>query len=212
MRTLLVVLALVTVSCSGGEAETTAAPTTTATTAPATTTTTPPPTTTSSPATTTSSTTTTSTTLPAGFIPFTHPMFTLTRPDAWMENPEFPVTGVGFLQDHSALAVPATNFSVFLEEQEDGFDLDSHIQQVQDDLAFFVADFRVLDSGEEIIDGARSIWFEYADDLDGFAVVIREQAALRENLLLTFTLISPVEFFEYDARQADLVTESFRFS
>jgi hypothetical protein len=139
-------------------------------------------------------------------------MFTLLHPDAWSDNPEFPGFGVGFMEDHSALALPATTFSVFLEEQEEGFDLDEHIQRLQDDLAFFVPDFKVLRSGEGSVDGARSLWFEYTEAFDGFPIVVREEAALRENLLVTFTLISPVEFFEFDVDQAVLVVDTFRFA
>ena len=56
------------------------------------------------------------------------------------------------------------------------------------------------------------MWFEYAEEFDGFPIVIREQVALRDDLLTTFTLISPVEFFEFDQGQAAAVISSFRFS
>ena len=62
------------------------------------------------------------------------------------------------------------------------------------------------------MDGTRSLWFEYAEGIDGFPSVIREEAALREDLLTTFTLISPVEFFEFDGEQVALVIDGFRFS
>jgi hypothetical protein len=139
-------------------------------------------------------------------------LFTVSYPDAWTENPEFPGFGVGFVQDHIGLALPSTTFEVYLEQQEPGFDLDDHIQRLQDDLALFVPNFRVLRSGEQLIDGVRSLWFEYAEEFDGFPIVIREQAALHEDLLTTFTLISPVEFFEFDKGQAAAAVESFRFS
>ncbi|MGI9648535.1 MAG: hypothetical protein ACR2OI_08455 [Acidimicrobiia bacterium] len=212
MRRLVIVLALLAAACGGDDSsDTTTAPTTTTTVA--TTTTTAPATTTTSTSTTTTSSTTTTTTVagPVGFVPYTHAMFSLFHPEAWTDNPEFPGFGAGFMEDHSAQALPATTFSVFLEGQEDGFSLDEHIQRLQDGLASFVPDFRVLSSGEGTVDGARSLWFEYADNIDGFPTVIREEAALREDLLVTFTLISPVEFFEFDAGQGSLVVDTFRF-
>lgn len=213
MRRFAVVLILVAASCGGDDAaDTTVAPaTTTAVTAPATTTTVPP-TTTPSTSSTTSSTTTTSTSLPTGFVAYSHPLFTLSYPETWADNPEFPGFGAGFMEDHTALALPATRFSVSLEEQEADFDLDEHVLRLQDDLAFFVPDFRVLHSGERDVDGTRSLWFEYAEDFDGFPIVIREEVALRENLLVSFTLISPVEFFEFDTGQAVQVIDGFRFA
>lgn len=211
MRRLVIVLALVATACGGDDSsDTTPAPTTTTTVA--TTTTTAPPTTTTTSSTTSSTTTTTTIALPAGFVTYTHAAFTLWYPEAWVENPEFPGSGVGFMEDHSALALPATTFSVFLEQQEADFNLDDHVQRVQDDLAFFVPDFRVLRSGEGTVDGARSLWFEYSEAFEGFPMVVREEAALRENLLVTFTLISPVEFFEFDEGQAVLVIDTFRFT
>ena len=101
---------------------------------------------------------------------------------------------------------------MFLEEQEAGFDLDDHVQRKTDELASFVPNFRVLASGEGEVDGARSLWFEYADDFTGFPVVIREEAALRDNVLVSFTLNSPEEFFTFDRSQVVLVTASFRFT
>ena len=214
MRRLIIVLALLAAACGGDDSsDPTIAPTTTTTVA--TTTTTPPATTTtsSSTSTTTSSTTTTTTIAPPpGFATYTHDAFSLSYPEAWVENPEFPGFGVGFVEDHSALALPATSFSVFLERQEAGFNLDDHVQRIQDDLAFFVPDFRVLRSGEGTVDGARSLWFEYAEDFDGFPIAVREEVALREDLLVTFTLISPVEFFEFDVGRATLVGDGFRFA
>lgn len=211
MRRLAVVLALIAASCGGDDTATTTSTAPTTTSVPSTTTTTAVVTTTTD-APTTTSTTTTTIPVPSGFLPFTHSLFTLSYPDSWSENPDFPGSGVGFIEDHTALALPATDFSVSLEEQEAGFDLDAHIQRIKDDLAFFVPDFRVLSSGEEPVDGAPSVWFEYSEEINGFPAVIREQVALRETLLVTFTLISPVEFFEFDAAQTALVVESFRFS
>jgi hypothetical protein len=147
-----------------------------------------------------------------GFTAYTHELFTLSYPGTWSENPEFPGFGVGFVENHIALALPSSTFEISLEQQEAGFDLDGHIQRLQDDLALFVPDFRVRRSGEQLIDGARSLWFDYAEEFDGFPIVIREQAALHEDLLTTFTLISPVEFFEFDQGWAAAVVESFRFS
>lgn len=210
MRRLLIALTVIGVSCSGGEAGTTVAPTTPTTVAATTTTTT------ATPATTTTSTTapstTTTTTVPEGLVVFTHERFSLRYPDMWTENPEFPGDGVAFVEDHTAFALPATSFSVTMETREPGFDLDEHIDRLQEDLAFFVPDFRVLESGEETIDGVRSLWFQYAEDFDGFPTVIREQVALREDVLVSFTLISPVEFFEFDVDQAVQVVDSFRFA
>lgn len=213
MRRIAIVLVLViaAAACSGGDADTTAV-------TPEPTVTTPPPTTTTTtvaPTTTTSSTSTTSTTtttLPAGFVAYEHEFFSLSHPDAWGENPEFSGIGAGFVQDHIALALPSSTFDIYLEEQEAGFDLDAHVERIQDDLALFVADFRVLRSGDQSIDGVRSLWFEYAEDFDGFPIVRREQVALRDDLLVTFTLTSPEEFFEFDQPQTAAVIESFRFS
>ncbi len=143
---------------------------------------------------------------------YAHPLFELSHPETWSENPEFPGVGAGFLEDHSALALPPTTFDVFLEEQGAGFDLDDHVQRVTESLASFVPNFRILASGEREIEGVRSVWFEYADDFTGFAVVIREQALLRDNVLVTFTLNSPEEFFAFDRSQAEVVIDSFRFS
>jgi hypothetical protein len=214
MRKIVIVLTLCAAACSGGDADTTVISDTTVTTAPATTTTTPATSTTTSTSTSTSTSTTstTTTTLLAGFTAYTHELFTLSYPGTWTENPEFPGFGVGFVEDHIALALPSTRFEIYLEQQEAGFDLDAHIQRLQDDLALFVPDFRVLRSGDQLIDGVRSLWFEYAEEFDGFPIVIREQAALRGDLLTTFTLISPVEFFEFDQGPAAAVVESFRFS
>jgi hypothetical protein len=139
-------------------------------------------------------------------------MFTVSYPEAWSENPEFPGFGAGFIEDHSAFALPATTFSISLEEQEAGFDLDEHIQRIKDDLDFFVPDFRVLEEGEEMIDGARSLWFEYSEEFEGFQLVIREQVALRDDLLVTATLISPAEFFDFDRENALQSIASFTFS
>lgn len=138
-------------------------------------------------------------------------MFELAYPEAWSENPEFPGFGAGFVEDHSALALPPTTFDLFLEQQEPGFDLDTHVDQVIEDLAAFVPDFRVLDAGEGTVDGVRTRWFEYADEINGFPVVVREEVALRDNLLVTMTLISPEEFFTFDRGQASTVVESMRF-
>lgn len=210
MRKFLIALALIAAACSGGDADTTTA----ATTAP--TTTIAPATTTSSSVAETTTTTSTSTTVPAtlppDFATFTHPMFTVSYPEAWSENPEFPGFGAGFIEDHSALALPATNFSISLEEQEAGFDLDEHLQRIKDDLDFFVPNFRVLREGEEPLDGARSLWFEYSEEFEGFQLVIREQVALRDDLLVTVTLISPVEFFDFDLENALQSIASFTFS
>jgi hypothetical protein len=207
MRKLVIALAVLAASCSGGDADTTTAPTTavTTTTSAVATTTTVAETTTTSP-----STTTTTTSPP--FATFTHQLFTLSYPPTWSEDPDFPSFGVGFIEEHTAQALPATRFSVSLEEQEAGFDLDAHIQRVQDELAFFVPDFRVLHSGEEDLDGARSLWFEYSEEFEGFQLAIREQVALRDNLLVTISLISPVEYFDFDNTQAGQAIESFRFS
>ncbi len=213
MRKLAIALTVIAAACSSGDADTTAAPTTvaaTTTVAPATTSTIATTITTTTTSTTTSTTVTT--TLPPGSVTYSHQLFTLSYPDAWSENPEFPGFGVGFVEDHTALALPATNFSVSLEEQEAGFDLDAHLQRIQDDLAFFVPDFRVLRSGEEVVDGARSLWFEYSEEFEGFQLVIREQVALRDTLLVTFTLISPVEFFDFDLTNALQVVASFTFT
>jgi hypothetical protein len=213
MRKLAIALAVVAASCSGGDADPTSVPTTTTTTVVASTTSssTVPDTTTTSTSTSTTTTTTT-TTIPAGFASYAHQLFTLSYPDAWSEDPEFPAFGVGFKEDHTALALPGTRFSVSLEETEPGFDLGEHVQRIQDDLAFFVPDFRVLRSGEQDLDGARSLWFEYAEEFDGFPIAVREQVALRDDLLVTLTLISPVEFFEFDVARVVRVIESFRFA
>ena len=213
MRKFAIAIALVVAACGGGDSDTTAvtpAQTTTTTMPPTPTTTSTAPPATST--TTSTSTTVTTTTLPPGFTQYTQALFTLSYPEAWEENPEFPGFGAGFVQDHIALALPSTTFEIYLEEQEADFDLDTHVQQIQDDLALFVPDFRVLRSGDQSIDGARSSWFEYADVFDGFPIVRREQVALRDDLLVTFTLTSPVEFFEFDQTQTAAVIESFRFS
>lgn len=213
MRKFAIALALLAAACSGGDAGTTSVtsdPTSTTPPSATTTTATAPSSTTTS--TSTSTTSTTTTTVPDGFLTHNHELFTLSYPDTWTENPEFPGFGAGFVQDHIALALPSTTFEVYLEEQEADFDLDAHIQRIQDDLALFVPDFRVLRSGDESIDGARSSWFEYADVFDGFPIVRREQVALRDDLLVTFTLTSPEEFFEFDQPQAAAVIESFQFS
>lgn len=209
MRKLLIVVALIAAACTGGDAETTVAPTTVAPT-----TTAPSSTTTSTVATTTSSSTSTTviTTLPPDFATFTHPLFTVSYPESWSENPDFPGSGVGFIEDHSALALPATTFSITLAEQEPGFDLDEHIQRKKDDRALFVADFRVLREGEGTIDGARSLWFEYSEEFEGFQLVIRDEVALRDDLLVTATLESPAEFFVVDQEHALQSIASFTFS
>ncbi len=214
MRRFIIVLAFVAAACGGGDADTTAIVDETTTAPPATTTTIPATSTTTSTSTSTSTSTTstTTTTLPAGFTTHTHELFTLSYPETWSENPGSAGSGVGFVEDHIALALPSTTFEIYLELQEAGFGLDDHVQRLQDDLALFVPDFRVLRSGDQLIDGVRSLWFEYAEEFDGFPVVIREQAALRDDLLTTFTLISPVEFFEFDQGQAVAVIESFRFA
>ena len=208
-------VALVAASCGGGSADTTAAtqPTTTTTVAP-TPTSAPNTSTTTSSSTSTTSSSTTSTTLPqpAGFVKYTHPAFELSHPETWSESSEFPGFGAGFIEDHSALALPPTTFDVFLEEQESGFDLDAHIERVSDELGSFVPNFRILASGEGEVDGARSRWFEYADSVDGFPVVIREEAAVRDNVLVSFTLNSPEEFFAFDRSQVAIVIASFRFT
>ena len=139
-------------------------------------------------------------------------MFELSHPAAWSDNPEFPGFGAGFVEDHSSLALPPTTFDVFLEEQEPGFDLDAHVERVKDDLAAFVPNFRILRSGDGEVDGTRSVWFEYADDFTGFPVVIREEAVLRDNVLVAFTLISPEEFFAFDESQVAIVISTFRFT
>jgi len=209
MRKLLIAVVLFAAACSGGDAETTVPPTTVAptTSAPSTTTST-----TVADTTTTSTSTTVATTLPPDFTTYTHPMFTVSYPAAWSENPDFPGFGVGFIEDHSQLALPATNFSISLEEQEAGFDLDEHIQRIKDDLAFFIPDFRVLREGEGTIDGARSLWFEYSEEFEGFQLVIREEVALHDDLLVTATVISPAEFFEVDLENALQSTASFTLS
>ena len=210
MRRSALALVVLVAACSGGDADTTtsapAATTTTSTVAPTTSPSTTPSTTTS-----TTSTTTTTVPVPDGFVTYEHPSFTLAHPDAWSENPEYPGAGVGFIEDHSALALPPTTFSIFIEEQEPGFDLDEHIQRLQDELAGFVPDFRVLRSGEGTVDGERTVWFEYADDFTGFAVVVREEAGLHDDVLYTFTLNSPEEFFEFDVDTVDQLLEGFRF-
>ena len=139
-------------------------------------------------------------------------MFELAHPAAWAVNPEFPGFGAGFIEDHSAQVLPPTTFDVFLEEQEPGFDLDAHVQRITDELAGFVPNFRILHSGEGQVDGARSLWFEYADDFTGFPVVVREEAVLRDNVLVSFTLISPEEFSAFDASQVAVVIQSFTFA
>ena len=209
MRKLLIAVALIAAGCSGGDTETTVEPTTVAPTtiAPSSTTTS----TVAAPTTTTTSTTV-ATTLPSDFATFTHPMFTVSYPEAWSENPEFPSFGAGFIEDHSALALPATTFSISLEEKEAGFDLDEHLQQIKDDVAFFLPNFRVLREGEEPLDGARSLWFEYSEEFEGFQLVIREQVALRDDLLVTATLIAPIEFFDSDRENALQSIASFSFS
>lgn len=208
-------VALVAASCGGGSADTTASTVaTTTSTAPTSTTAPPTSTTTSSSSSTTTSSTSTTTTVPepAGFVRYTHPMFELSHPETWTENPEFPGTGVGFIEDHSALALPPTTLDVFLEQQEPGFDLDANVERIIESLEAFVPDFRILESGETEVDGVRSIWFEYADDFTGFPVVIREQSLLRDNVLVTFTLNAPEEFFAFDRSQVEITIDSFRFS
>lgn len=210
MRRIAIAVAIVAASCSGDDAATTL-PSTTATTVAVTTTAAPATTSSSSTTSSTIAATTTTSTLPQSES-FSHPSFTLDRPSGWTEDPDFPATGVGFLEEHTALALPPTTFTVTLELQEEGFDLDAHIAGIQDDLAFFVPDFRVLRSGEETVDEARSLWFEYSEAFDGFPTAIREQVVLRADLLVTFTLISPVEFFEFDVENAVQVIQSFRFT
>jgi hypothetical protein len=139
-------------------------------------------------------------------------MFTVSYPEAWSEDPEFPSFGAGFIEEHATLALPASRFSISLEEQEAGFDLDAHILRIKDDLAFFVPNFRVLREGEELLDDARSLWFEYSEEFEGFQLVIREQVALRDDLLVTATLISPVEFWDFDRANALQALASFSFS
>ena len=56
------------------------------------------------------------------------------------------------------------------------------------------------------------MWFEYADDFTGFGVVVREEAGLHDDILYTFTLNSPEEFFEFDAGTVDQIMEGFRFA
>ena len=199
---------LVTAACSGDDAASTT-PSSSVTTTTTSTTTTVPPVTTSTPSTTTPTTTTT---LPSGFTLFTHPQFTALIPDAWSENSDVPAPGAGFREDHIALALPPTSLDISFELQETGFDLDDHIQRLKDDRAAFVPGFRVRQAGEQDVDGVRSVWFEYFDEFEGFQVVFREQVALEDTLLTTFTLISPVEFFEFDAGQFQQVVESFQFS
>lgn len=208
MWRLAVVLLMVCAACSNGTADTTQTPTTSAPT----TTTTVPPTTTSSTTSSTTTSSTTTTTVPSGFRLVTTGQFTALVPDRWDDNPEFPGTGAGFREDHSDLALPPTTLDVFFEMQEAGFDLDAHVARVQSDLAAFVPNFRVLRSGEDDLDGARSVWFEYAEEFDGFSIVIREQVALRDDVLVTTTLISPVEFFEFDVGQFETFIESFQFT
>jgi hypothetical protein len=213
MRRFIFAIAICAAACSGGDADTTTmVVNTTTTTAPASTTTEVPPTSTTSSTSTSTTTSTTTTTLAAGFTTYAHQLFTLAYPDTWNEDQEFPGDGVGFVEDHVSLALTSTTFEIYLEEQEAGFDLSAHVEQIQSDLALFVPDFRVLRSGDAIIDGAPSLWFEYAEEYDGFPIVIREQVALRDDLLITFRLISPVEFFEFDKGNAAAVVESFRFS
>ena len=211
MHRFAIALALVAAACSGDDAATTA-PSTIATTTAQTTTTTDAPATTTTSTSSTSSSTSSTTTTTTFQIEFTDSGFILFYPENWSQNPDFPAAGVGFIEDHTSLALPPTTFTVSLEPQEAGFDLDAHILRVQDDLAFFVPDFRVLSSGEESVDGARSLWFEYAEAFEGFPTAVREQVALRDDVLYTFTLISPVEFFEFDVGQVVQVITSFRFS
>lgn len=211
MRKLVLLIALIAASCGGGDAETTTSSQQTTTTAASTTTSSSTSSTSTSTSTSTTSSTTT-TTIADGFIAYTNPLFELAYPETWSENPEFPGFGGGFIEDHSALALPPTTFDIFLEEQEPGFDLDANVDAIIADLGAFVPNFRVLDSGEGELDGVRTRWFEYADEINGFPVVIREEVALRDNLLVTTTLISPEEFFSFDRTQAAAVLDTFRFA
>ena len=83
------------------------------------------------------------------------------------------------------------------------------MQRVREDRASFVPNFQLLREGTGEVDSAPSIWFEYAEVVDGFDIVHREEVAVLEDTLTTFSLFSPAEFYEFDAAQAELVIETY---
>ena len=159
--------------------------------------------------TTSSSSTTTSTVIPANFVAFETSLFRVRIPDTWVLNPDFPTSGAGFLEDHIALGLPPSDFSISLDTVDPDFDLEAHFETLLEDRAAFVPNFQLLRQGTGEVDSAPSIWFEYTEVLDGFDIVHREEVAVLEDTLTTFSLFSPAEFFEFDAEQAQLVIETY---
>jgi hypothetical protein len=129
-------------------------------------------------------------------------IFTIILEDSWLPDPDFSNPGAGFVQGHSAQGLPPSYFSIAIGPAEDGFDLDEHVAQLQDDLAAFVVDFQLLDQGTGTVDENPSRWFAYVESFDGFEVVQRQEATVSQGTLVTFTLISPIDFYDFEADRA----------
>jgi len=211
MRSLVLIVALVAAACSGA-----ADPTTSATTQSPTTSVSVQATTTTSTASTTTTTTTTvissttSSTLPGTRqILYEDRIFTIVLEDSWLPDPDFSNPGAGFVQDHSSQGLPPSYFSIAISPAEDGFALDEHAAQLQDDLAAFVVDFQLLNHGTGTVNENPSRWFAYVESFDGFEVVQRQEATVSQGTLVTFTLISPIDFYDFEAGRAVDVIGTF---
>jgi hypothetical protein len=129
-------------------------------------------------------------------------IFAIILEDSWLPDPDFSNPGAGFVQGHSSQGLPPSYFSVSFGPAEDGFDLDDHVAQLQDNLAAFVVDFRLLDQGTGTVNENPSRWFAYVESFDGFEVVQRQEATVSQGTLVTFTLISPIDFYDFEADTA----------
>ena len=182
MRSLVLIVALVAAACSGAADPTTSATTqspTTSVSVQATTTTSTASTTTTTTTTVTSSTT--SSTLPGTRqILYEDRIFTIVLEDSWLPDPDFSNPGAGFVQDHSSQGLPPSYFSIAISPAEDGFALDDHVSQRQDDLAAVVVDVQLLNHGTGTVNENPSRWFAYVESFDGFEVVQRQEATVSQ--------------------------------
>ena len=97
-----------------------------------------------------------------------------------------------------------------LEDVGGDFDVDEHIVRVRSDLAAFAVNFELLGQGTGTVDGSPSAWFEYIETFGGADLVHREEATVLGGVLTTFSLISPVEFFESDVERAVAATSTYQ--
>ena len=117
-------------------------------------------------------------------------------------DPDFSSPGAGFLQGHSSQGLPPSYFSISFQPVGVGFDLDDYVAQLQTELAAFVVDFQPLNQGAGSVLADPSRWFAYVESFDGFDVVQRQEATVSQGTLVTFTLISPIDFYDFEVGEA----------